>query len=311
MVDFSLDEDYTALRETVAAFARDVVAPVRSAGSTSAGSSPTTSCARWARWGCSACRSPRSTAAWAATTSRCAWRWRSSAKVDQRWRSRWRPAVSLGAMPVLPVRQRRAEGGVAAAADQRRGARRVRPDRARRRHRRRRHGTTAALDGGALGHQRHQAVHHQLRHRHHQLVTVTAVTGRRADGAEGDLVDPGAGADAGLHRRTGLLQGRLERLGHPSADLRRRAGCPQENLLGERGRGYANFLRILDEGRIAIAALSVGLAQGCVDECVQLRQGAGGVRPADRRATRRSPSRSPTWRPARTRPAPPTTTPPH
>src|SRR3981189_3244329 len=44
---------------------------------------------------------------------------------------------------------------------------------------------------------------------------------------------------------------------------------PQENLLGERGRGYANFLRILDEGRIAIAALSVGSAQGCVDECVK------------------------------------------
>ncbi len=47
------------------------------------------------------------------------------------------------------------------------------------------------------------------------------------------------------------------------------SGCPQENLLGERGRGYANFLRILDEGRIAIAALSVGAAQGCVDESVK------------------------------------------
>ena len=44
---------------------------------------------------------------------------------------------------------------------------------------------------------------------------------------------------------------------------------PQENLLGERGRGYANFLSILDEGRIAIAALSVGAAQGCVDESVK------------------------------------------
>lgn len=44
---------------------------------------------------------------------------------------------------------------------------------------------------------------------------------------------------------------------------------PEENLLGERGRGYANFLRILDEGRIAIAALSVGAAQGCVDESVK------------------------------------------
>ena len=44
---------------------------------------------------------------------------------------------------------------------------------------------------------------------------------------------------------------------------------PEENLLGSRGRGYANFLRILDEGRIAIAALSVGAAQGCVDESVK------------------------------------------
>ncbi len=44
---------------------------------------------------------------------------------------------------------------------------------------------------------------------------------------------------------------------------------PQENLLGERGRGYANFLQILDEGRIAIAAVSVGAAQGCVDESVK------------------------------------------
>jgi alkylation response protein AidB-like acyl-CoA dehydrogenase len=44
---------------------------------------------------------------------------------------------------------------------------------------------------------------------------------------------------------------------------------PAENLVGPRGRGYAQFLRILDEGRIAIAALSVGVAQGCVDECVK------------------------------------------
>ncbi|MDJ0360554.1 acyl-CoA dehydrogenase family protein [Rhodococcus sp. H29-C3] len=44
---------------------------------------------------------------------------------------------------------------------------------------------------------------------------------------------------------------------------------PYENLLGQQGRGYANFLHILDEGRIAIAALSVGVAQGCVDESVK------------------------------------------
>ncbi|WP_455432751.1 acyl-CoA dehydrogenase family protein [Streptosporangium soli] len=44
---------------------------------------------------------------------------------------------------------------------------------------------------------------------------------------------------------------------------------PAANLLGERGRGYAQFLQTLDEGRIAIAALAVGLAQGCVDESLR------------------------------------------
>jgi alkylation response protein AidB-like acyl-CoA dehydrogenase len=47
---------------------------------------------------------------------------------------------------------------------------------------------------------------------------------------------------------------------------------PVDNLLGERGRGYAQFLQTLDEGRIAISALAVGLAQGCVDECVRYAQ---------------------------------------
>ena len=41
-----------------------------------------------------------------------------------------------------------------------------------------------------------------------------------------------------------------------------------ENMLGVRGRGYAQFLQTFDEGRIAIAALCVGLAQGCVDESI-------------------------------------------
>jgi len=44
---------------------------------------------------------------------------------------------------------------------------------------------------------------------------------------------------------------------------------PAEHLLGERGRGFANFLAILDDGRIAIAALAVGVIQACLDESVQ------------------------------------------
>jgi short/branched chain acyl-CoA dehydrogenase len=47
---------------------------------------------------------------------------------------------------------------------------------------------------------------------------------------------------------------------------------PAANLVGERGRGYAQFLQILDEGRIAIAALAAGLCQGCVDESVRYAQ---------------------------------------
>lgn len=44
---------------------------------------------------------------------------------------------------------------------------------------------------------------------------------------------------------------------------------PEANLLGDRGRGFANFLRTLDEGRIAVAALATGAAHGCVEESVK------------------------------------------
>ena len=43
---------------------------------------------------------------------------------------------------------------------------------------------------------------------------------------------------------------------------------PEDHLLGQRGRGFAQFLEILDEGRVAIAALAVGVIQRCVDDSV-------------------------------------------
>ncbi|HKE53800.1 MAG TPA: acyl-CoA dehydrogenase family protein [Actinomycetota bacterium] len=48
-------------------------------------------------------------------------------------------------------------------------------------------------------------------------------------------------------------------------------GCrvPADYLLGRRGRGYAQFLETLADGRVAIAALSVGLARGCLEESVR------------------------------------------
>jgi short-chain 2-methylacyl-CoA dehydrogenase len=49
------------------------------------------------------------------------------------------------------------------------------------------------------------------------------------------------------------------------------AGCrvPEENLLGPRGRGFAQFLEMLDDGRIAIAALAVGVIRCCLEESVR------------------------------------------
>ncbi|MBC7724193.1 MAG: acyl-CoA dehydrogenase family protein [Burkholderiaceae bacterium] len=44
---------------------------------------------------------------------------------------------------------------------------------------------------------------------------------------------------------------------------------PEANMLGERGRGFANFVQTLDEGRIAFAALCTGAAQGCLDESIR------------------------------------------
>jgi alkylation response protein AidB-like acyl-CoA dehydrogenase len=76
---------------------------------------------------------------------------------------------------------------------------------------------------------------------------------------------------------------KYSKVGWAASDTRELSfdGCrvPAANLLGERGRGYAQFLRTLDEGRVAIAALSVGLAQGCVDESlryVREREAFGG-----------------------------------
>jgi short/branched chain acyl-CoA dehydrogenase len=100
------------------------------------------------------------------------------------------------------------------------------------------------------------------------LITVMAVTGRAGDGAsELSCVLVPAGTP-GLTVEPGY-----SKVGWCASDTHGlvfdNCRVPAENLLGEQGRGYAQFLRILDEGRIAIAALSTGLAQGCVDECVR------------------------------------------
>ena len=47
---------------------------------------------------------------------------------------------------------------------------------------------------------------------------------------------------------------------------------PEANILGERGRGFANFIQTLDEGRVAFAALCTGAAQGCLEEAIRYSQ---------------------------------------
>jgi len=100
------------------------------------------------------------------------------------------------------------------------------------------------------------------------LITVTAVTGTNEDGSKelSTIIVP-----SGTPGFT-VLPG-YSKVGWCASDTHELAfddvRVPVGNLLGQRGRGFAQFLRILDEGRIAIAALSVGLAQGCVDESIR------------------------------------------
>ena len=95
-------------------------------------------------------------------------------------------------------------------------------------------------------------------------VTITAVTGRKSDGSperSAILVPTGT---PGYH----VLES-YNKLGWHSSDTHplsfEACEVPAENLLGPRGGGYRQFLHTLTGGRIAIAALSVGLAQACLD----------------------------------------------
>jgi alkylation response protein AidB-like acyl-CoA dehydrogenase len=61
----------------------------------------------------------------------------------------------------------------------------------------------------------------------------------------------------------------MHKLGWRASDTRelsfKDCAVPEANLLGERGRGFAQFMEILDGGRISVAAMGVGLAQGAYD----------------------------------------------
>ena len=93
-------------------------------------------------------------------------------------------------------------------------------------------------------------------------VTITARTGE--DEVSNLVVENGAPGYG--------ISAPMKKLGWRASDTRELSfeSCrvPEENLLGERGKGFHQFLEILDGGRISVAAMGVGLAQGAYDLAV-------------------------------------------
>jgi butyryl-CoA dehydrogenase len=106
------------------------------------------------------------------------------------------------------------------------------------------------------------------------LVTVTALTGSVGGRPEISTIVVPAGTPGFT------VQPPYRKMGWHASDTHgltfTECRVPAANLLGERGRGFANFLAILDDGRVAIAALAVGVIEGCL---------AAGVRYANERHT--------------------------
>jgi butyryl-CoA dehydrogenase len=99
-------------------------------------------------------------------------------------------------------------------------------------------------------------------------VTVTARTGERPDGrAEISTIIVPSGTPGFVAEKS------YDKLGWHASDTHPLSfddvHVPEANLLGERGRGFAQFLATLDDGRVAIAALAVGCIQACLDLSVQ------------------------------------------
>ena len=100
-----------------------------------------------------------------------------------------------------------------------------------------------------------------------RMVTITAVTGTDGDRKEISNIMVPHGTPgftvAPPYRKMGWHASDTHELSFNDCRV------PRENLLGERGGGFKCFLRVLDDGRVAIAALAVGLARACLEESVR------------------------------------------
>ena len=88
------------------------------------------------------------------------------------------------------------------------------------------------------------------------------ITARTAEDEVSNLVVPNGTPGYEISRP-------MDKLGWKASDTRelafRDCAVPEQNLLGPRGQGFHQFLEILDGGRISVAAMGVGLAQGAYD----------------------------------------------
>ena len=267
MIDTRLTDEQRALQNTVADFAREVVAPV-SYHHDSTKTFPYDVVRQMAQMGLFGLPFPEEYGGMGGNYFTLCLALEELARVDQSVAITLEAAVSLGAMPIyrygteqqkqqwLPLlasgRALGAFGLTEAGGGSDAGATR----------------TTARLEEGSWVVSGTKAFITNSGTDITRLVTVTAVTATSSEGKKEIstiLVPvPAPGFSVGpAYDKVGWHASDT----HPLTfdDVR----VPAENLLGVRGRGYANFLQILDEGRVAISALAVGAAQGCVDESVR------------------------------------------
>jgi len=267
MLDFRLDEEYEALRKTVEEFARDEVAPVIG-DFYERNEFPYEIVAKMGRMGLFGLPFPEKHGGMGGDYFALCLALEELARVDSSVAITLEAGVSLGAMPVFRfgTDEQREQWLAKMCAGEVLGA----------------FGLTEPGGGSDAGALRTTA---KLEDGHWVLngtkafitnsgtditglVTVAAVTGTKPDGRKeiSAIIVPSGTPGFSVSKK-------YSKVGWNASDTRELsfADCrvPEANLLGERGRGYAQFLQTLDEGRIAIAALGVGLAQGCVDECLK------------------------------------------
>ncbi|MEV6607093.1 acyl-CoA dehydrogenase family protein [Kutzneria sp. NPDC051319] len=267
MIDTRLDERHETLRKTVAAFARDEVAPVigdfyrREAF-------PYEIVAKMGRMGLFGLPFPEEYGGMGGDYFALCLVLEELARIDSSVAVTLEAGVSLGAMPIyrFGTEQQKREwlpslcsgqmlgafGLTETGAGSDAGALR----------------TTAVRDGGEWVINGNKAYITNAGTDITGMITVTAVTGVAEDGGKAISTIIVPAGTPGLS-----VSQPYSKVGWTASDTRELRfddlRVPVGNLLGGEGRGYAQFLSTLAEGRIAISAVAVGLAQGCVDECVR------------------------------------------